>query len=139
MTKIYKQKKSLKIKNLRKNKTIKLNGGVRSESMTNTNRQLRMLPPTPEHDILSYKYPEIPRYDPLLRKLNDDCYNADQNLKNLKILLEREKQLIIEGRKQVPLLCQYFNKYITALKKQPFYDSIYLETLAPSTEGLPNL
>ena len=132
MSKFYNQKKSLKLKNFKKSKTIKLRGGAGRASMPRTsliNRQFARLPPVPQHEPMYY--PTTPVADPMLKKMNDECYDAKQNLQNLTLLLEKEKQDIIEGKKNEALLCQYFNKYITALKKQPFYNAIYLETFGP--------
>ena len=129
MNKTHKQKKSLKLKNLKKRKTIKQRGGSRRKPVMSTHSLLESLPSAPTNEPINY--PNVPLADPKFKKLNDDCYNAKQNLKNLEILLEKEKQDIIEGKKKDAELCKYFNTYITALKKQPFYNAIYLETFGP--------
>jgi hypothetical protein len=132
MSKLYKKKNSLKNKNFKKTKTIKQRGGAGRASMKRMsliNKQLANLPAVPQNDPIYY--PNTPVADPMLKKMNDECYDAKQNIKTLTLLLEKEKRDIIEGRKNEALLCQYFNKYITALKKQPFYNAIYLETFGP--------
>ena len=69
--------------------------------------------------------------DPILLQKNDECYRATENVKNLTMLLEKEQQLIKEGKRKEALLCKYFNAYIEKLKLHEFYTAIRLETVAP--------
>ena len=98
-------------------------------SMTPTNRLLESLPSVPQNEPINF--PSVPNTDPMLKKLKDECNDAKENLRKLTILLEKEKESIKAGSKKEAQLCKYFNTYITALKKQPFYNAIYLETFGP--------
>ena len=127
-------KLNYKTKNKKKSykKTYKKKrGGAPSENITTL---IGKLPPVPMRDpseSLLSKLPPVPMRDPILLQKNDECYRATENVKNLTMLLEKEQQLIKEGKRKEALLCKYFNAYIEKLKLHEFYTAIRLETVAP--------
>jgi len=135
MTKIY--KKTLKIKKFRNIKTLKMNGGSRSTGRStgsvNNNHIERMMSqlPHPSSTIPELSKVHTPLRDPKLRQLNDDCAIAADNIEILLKAMENDKKLFKDKKQDKLLICSNFNNYMVKLKKEKFFNEIYLETFAP--------